>query len=165
MEHDHRQGGGRSDPRVDALTDDELVARGRQEAIRQNGPPHAFIELAKASFGARDPDAALAELLEETLLETAGARSGVGEGRTTRRLTYDLKPGKLDLLLSSDDVRGSLTGDHLAGLRCRTQGHRADVQFGADGSFVLHPLPEPPFMLELDLTDPERTLTTEWLLI
>jgi hypothetical protein len=140
----------------------ELVELLRPYANEVDGPPAIYHELMAAAFAFRDPDGALAELLDDSTVAAwhAGVRSA---STVVDTLLFDLGNGqRLDVEIIGRHLVADLFGGVLTGAAWQTptERHVAEVAFGE--SFEIEVIPDGPFCLIVEV-DGVRT-TTDWLL-
>jgi len=139
----------------------EFLADLRPYVCTVDGPPPEYYELMVGAWSFRDPDAALAALLEDSAL--AGFNSGVRAGTATHTLLFDLGDDvTLDVEILADRVVGDVDGASVQRAWCQTGSDEQAVPV-EDGTFLqISPVPSGPFCIVLELE--QRRIVTDWLL-
>lgn len=139
-----------------------LVDLLRPYANEVDGPPAIYHELMAAAFTFRDPDGALAQLLDDSTVAAwhAGVRSA---STAVDTLLFDLGNGqRLDVEIIGRHLVADLFGGVLTSAAWQTpEGrHEAEVAFGE--SFEIDAVPDGPFCIIVEVDG--VTTTTDWLL-
>jgi hypothetical protein len=146
----------------DAANDDEMLARLRAHAAKVHGPSELFVRVAKEIFSLRNLDVELAELLSDSALTAAATRSDVRSSVEGRVLSYELRPGRLDVRIGEDAVTGQVRVGGRPALFWHSGRAEDPLELDDDGAFVIVPVPSGPFAFRVEIDD-DRVLMTDWL--
>jgi hypothetical protein len=149
---------------IEAIGDDELVAR-LAEALPQADPvPATVTEFAKAAFGWRTIDAELAELVFDSAVdELVGVRSE----DDTRQVTFRAPGVEIEVAVMAGGVRrivGQLVPPQEADIELRYQGEAKRTTSDTLGRFIFHDVPNGPISLRCRLAD-DQTVQTDWMIV
>lgn len=148
-------------------TDHALLARLRSTFETVDPVPQDALEVARASLSWRDPDAALAELIVDSLTETAPVRSGRADG--PRLLTFEADGLTIELEVAEDGQNRRLLGQLVPPSRAEVVVRWATGQLrvNADeiGRFSASNIPAGQVSLSCILEHTARPVATSWVSI
>ncbi len=149
---------------IDAIGDDELLAR-LAAALPQADPvPAAVTEFAQAAFGWRTIDAELAELVFDSAVdELVGVRSE----DDTRQVTFRAPGVEIEVVVLAGGVRrivGQLVPPQEAEIELRHDGESRATRSDSLGRFAFQDVPTGPVSLRCKLAD-DHTVQTDWMIV
>jgi hypothetical protein len=146
-------------------SDDDLIQRLRWIAAEADPVPPPLLNAARASFGLRDLDARVADLVRDSAVDTPET-SLRGDG--PRLLSFEAGGTVVECEVTARgerrDVIGQLIGAAADELRAQVPGNpdaASDVTVSEQGVFTVRGLPAGPFRLRYLLSD-GSTLVTSW---
>lgn len=143
--------------------DDELVVRLRRIAARADPVPEALLTAARESFGLRDLDARVAELVRDSAV---GATATAVRGPSARLLSFEAADAVIECQVTTRgarrDIIGQLVGAVATAVRIQAGDAEAvDVRVDEHGRFSVSDLPAGLLRLCCSLAD-GTTLVTSW---
>ncbi len=142
--------------------DDELVVRLRRIAARADPVPEALLTAARESFGLRDLDARVAELVRDSAV---GATATAVRGPSARLLSFEAADAVIECQVTTRgarrDIIGQLVGAVATVVHVQTGTESADVLADEHGRFSVSDLPAGLLRLCCSLAD-GTTLVTSW---
>jgi hypothetical protein len=157
------------DPAAQAseAADDQLIRRLRRIAAQADPVPPALISAAKAAFALRDVDAAVAELVRDSAVDSPAMAV---RGHDVRMLSFQAGGTAIECEVTASgggrDVSGQLSGEAWvsgpASVVAQVAGGQpVSAEVRAHGFFSVRGLPPGPFRLRCQLAD-GSTVVTSW---
>lgn len=148
-------------------TDHALLAQLGSAFEAVDPVPAEAIELARTSLAWRNPDAALAELVADSLMDTAQVRTGSARG--PRLLTFDAGSLSIEVEVAEDGERRRLLGQLVPPARAevviRWQEGQTRAQTDEIGRFSASDIPAGQVSLSCTLEGATEPVATSWVTI
>ena len=153
-----------SGARVEASSDDEMLALVAAMLRAADPPPERVTEGAKAAFTWRTIDAELAELVFDSASDLAGVRSETGN----RQVTFRAPGVEIEVMVIDDDRRrvvGQLIPPGEAEIELVSGDSVRSVRSDAIGRFAVDEIEPGPVRIVVLGAHGQRSVQTEWMLL